>query len=494
MHMGIKVAIIGAGIGGLATAVRLANAGYQVHVFEKNSYPGGKLSQIDLGKYRFDAGPSLFTMPQFVEDLFKEAGEDISAFFEYSKLEDICHYFWEDGTTLTAFSDLDVFSKEIEVKLSVNAAPVRQYLTHASNNYKLLSPLFIESSLHSWKTWLSKAAFKGYKNIFNLGLFHTLHQKNRRTLNHPKLIQLFDRYATYNGSDPYQTPATMGIIPHLEFNVGAFFPKKGMVNIPLSIEALAKKLGVHFHYQADIQEIVVEKERVTGIHVQDTFETFDVVVSNMDVTPTYRKLLPKSKAPEKILNQDRSGSGLIFYWGVRERFENLGVHNIFFSDNYQEEFRYQFEEKDIFNDPTVYVHISSKEIKEDAPEYGENWFVLINAPANEGQNWEEIRLRTRRNVLDKLSRILKRDIEPLLEEEDFLDPTKIELRTSSSQGALYGTSSNSKFSAFFRHPNFSSQYSNLFFVGGSVHPGGGIPLALSSAKITSEFIINSQKS
>lgn len=488
--MGKKIAVIGSGIGGIAAAIRLQKKGFDVSIYESNSYPGGKLSQIQLGKYRFDAGPSLFTMPQYVDELFELCDRKPSDHFHYEKLPIICNYFWDDGTKLKADAVVANFAKEIDQKFGVKASIVESYLAQSAKKYNILSGLFIEQSLHKWSTWLSKKALIGYRNIFTLGLFSTLNQKNQASFSNPKLVQLFNRYATYNGSDPYQTPATMSVIPHLEYNLGAFFPKKGMNSITMSLINLAESIGVKIYLNCKVQEIVVENGEAKGVRItnQKEIARYDVVVSNMDVFPTYRKLLPNETAPEKTLSQARSGSGLIFYWGIKREFKDLDLHNILFSQNYKEEFEHQFRKKDIYKDPTVYINISSKKKSDDAPNGCENWFVLINAPANEGQDWDEIINRTRKNIIAKVKLNLGVDITKLIEVEEVLDPRSIELKTSSAQGALYGTSSNSKFAAFFRHPNFSSKIKNLYFVGGSVHPGGGIPLALSSAKIVSEMV------
>ncbi len=279
-----------------------------------------------------------------------------------------------------------------------------------------------------------------------------------------------------------------------------------MVSITNSLVQLAESLGVKFYFDTKVEEIIVEEGKVKEIIIKsadtvarsstsrsdvqsdsDTIlsysKSFDYVVSNMDVTHTYRKLLPNEKHPDFLLNQPKSSSGVIFNWGIKKQFPELDLHNILFSDNYLEEFKTMFEKKTIFYDPTVYINITSKHKPDDAPEGCENWFVLINAPANEGQNWDEIIAQTKENVLKKISRILGQNIEELIECEEILDPRTIESKTSSAQGALYGNSSNNRFAAFLRHANFSSRIKNLYFVGGSVHPGGGIPLALSSAKI-----------
>ncbi len=488
-----KVAIIGAGIGGISTAIRLAHKGFEVSVFEANSYAGGKLSSFDLNGYRFDAGPSLFTLPNLVEELFELAGKNPKEYFEYTKLPDICHYFWEDATKLTAWAENERFAKEVEDITGEPAQKILDFLKDSAFKYEVLDGLFLQDSLHKLSTWTSAKALKGYLNLPKLGIFGTMNDANEKLFKNPKIVQLFNRYATYNGSDPYQTPATLNIIPHLEYNIGAFFPKKGMVSITNSLVKLAEDLGVQFFYESKVEEILVEKDKVSGIRYSNISEkniskAYDVVVSNMDVTPTYRKLMPNQKHPDRLLNQPKSSSGVIFYWGIKKQFAELGLHNIFFSDDYQQEFNTMFQEKTICQDPTVYINITSKLKPDDAPEGCENWFVLINAPANEGQNWDKIIADTRQNVIQKVSRILGENIGDLIECEEILDPRTIESKTSSAQGALYGNSSNNRYAAFLRHANFSSKIKNLYFVGGSVHPGGGIPLAISSAKIAAKYI------
>jgi phytoene desaturase len=492
-----KVAIIGAGIAGIASAIRLAHKGLDVSVFEANAYAGGKLSSFENKGYRFDAGPSLFTLPNLVTELFELVGKTPTNFFEYEQLTEVCRYFWEDKTRLTAYAEPQKFAEEVEKITGEPAEKIIQFLKDSAFKYEVLDGLFLQDSLHKLSTWTSKKALKGYLNLPKLGIFGTMNEANQKLFKNPKIVQLFNRYATYNGSDPYQTPATLNIIPHLEYNLGAFFPKKGMVSITDSLVKLAESLGVKFYFETKVEEIVVEDGMVKGVKLRRNGDKrkgenttnlilFEVVVSNMDITHTYRKLLPNQKHPNFLLNQPKSSSGVIFYWGIKKQFPELELHNILFSDNYSEEFKTMFEQKTIYKDPTVYINITSKHKPDDAPEGCENWFVLINAPANEGQNWNEIIAQTKKDVLKKISRILGQNIAELIECEEILDPRTIESKTSSAQGALYGNSSNNRFAAFLRHANFSSKIKNLYFVGGSVHPGGGIPLALSSAKIMSD--------
>jgi phytoene desaturase len=484
-----KALVIGAGIGGLAVSIRLALKGYAVEVYEANSYAGGKLSEIQVGDYRFDAGPSLFTLPDLVDELFSMAGKNPRAYFNYIKIPEVCRYFWDDGCRLSASENPDVFDAEISKVLKEKPGLVKKYLKDSAFKYEILDKLFLQDSLHKWQTWLNKDALRAYANLGKLGILSKLAPYNEAFFSQEKTAQLFNRYATYNGSDPYKTPATMSIIPHLEYNIGAFFPEGGMNSISLALQKLGEEIGVKYHFGTRVERIIHTHKKVTGIKL-DTGEVIngDIVVSNMDVNPSYRKLMPTVKVPERILNQEKSGSGLIFYWGLNRTFEELDLHNIFFSSDYKTEFEYQFERKSIYHDPTVYINISSKYEQTDAPAGHENWFVLINAPNNSGQDWDRIINETRENIIRKVSKILNVDLREHIVAEAILDPRSIESRTSSAQGALYGNSSNNKFAAFLRHNNQSKQFKNLFFVGGSVHPGGGIPLALSSAKIVDKLM------
>jgi phytoene desaturase len=483
-----KAIIIGSGVGGLATALRLKAQGLDVVVFENNSYPGGKLSSFNLGQYRFDAGPSLLTMPHYIDELFELFNENPKDYFNYKRKDISCKYFWEDKTVLNAYSDKNKFINEINKVLKVDKNIVTKYLLKAKKKYDLTKNIFLEQSLHKIKTYLSSDLIKGIFNLYIFQINKTLDTVNQDELKEPHLVQLFNRFATYNGSSPFKTPGMMTLIQHLEQEYGTFVSEKGMINIPKSIFDLAKRNGVKFEFNKLVNEIVVKNNKVVGVKVNNTVIESDFVVSNMDIVPTYKKLLKKSYQPKKVLNQERSSSALIFYWGIKKTFKNLELHNIFFSNNYKKEFDSIFEHGTISDDPTVYINITSKDVVSDAPKESENWFVMINSPNDTGQDWNEIIKTVRKNTINKINRTLNIDIESFIEFEKVFSPKTIEKNTQSYLGSLYGSSSNNKMSAFLRHPNFSKHIQNLYFCGGSVHPGGGIPLCLLSAKIVSELI------
>lgn len=471
----------------MAAAIRLASRGHTVTVFEADALPGGKLSEIAVGGYRFDAGPSLLTMPQYIEELFRLAGVDIAPYFQYEQLPVVCKYFWEDGEQLTAWADPARFMLEIEQKLHVPGNVLKKALFDSKRKYFATNRIFLEKSLHRLDNWLSTEMIKTFVQLPILDLFRTMNRVNERLFRHPKLVQVFNRYATYAGSNPYKAPGLLTLIPHFEYEFGAWLPKGGMISITRALFELAVIKGVEFRLNTPVDEILVEDERAVGLRVGEKPYYFDRVVSNVDVFFTYKKLLPGQKEPKRILKQEKSTSALIFLWGIRRTFPELDVHNVFFSDFSHAEFEF-LDEGTIFLDPTVYVSLTSRYCPEDAPEGCENWFTMINAPVNSGQDWDELIVKARVNILGKLNRILGVDLEPLIECEVVLDPRSIEQRTSSHLGALYGGSSNDLRGIFLRHPNFSKRISGLYFCGGSVHPGGGIPRALLSAKIVDALV------
>jgi phytoene desaturase len=479
-----KAAVIGAGVGGLGAAIRLANEGFDVTVFEANDNVGGKINNLQLGEYRFDMGPSVFTEPHFIEELYQLCGEDFST-FKYKKLPYSFHYFYADGTNFKLSANHNELLQTFQEKLGEDPKVVDRYLKKVGRNYKRIAPLFIERSLHRTKHLLNGKLFSALARIPKYKLNSTMAEENDKVFQNPKTKQLFNRYATYNGSSPYQAPAMLNMIQHLELTEGVFLPEKGMVQIAYSLRSLAEKSGVQFKFNEKVTKINLNdaSNQVTGITTEKNQYPFDVVFSNMDVGLTYERLIPTVKKPLKTLQQERSSSALVFYWGINGTFKQLGVHNMLFSEDYKTEFDALFKTKSFFDDPSIYIHITSKEKEGDAPEGKENWFVMINTPNNVGQDWDNFIKSAKEKILEKIKNTLGTDIAPLIEQEFIMDPRFIELKYSGKYGSIYGNSSNNKYAAFYRHPNFSKNVKGLYFVGVTVHPGGGIPLALNSAKI-----------
>lgn len=486
-----KAAIIGAGIAGIAAAIRLAVKGIKVDVFESNAKPGGKISQFYKDGFRWDTGPSLFTLPALADELFTLAGKDPRHYFRYEHLPIISRYFFEDGTRINAWAEPARFAEEIENKTNDKAGTVKDYLKKSKEKYNFTKKVFLECSLHKPATYFSKQAFTGYLKSYKLKPFRTLHWLNVHHFRDERTVQIFDRFATYNGSNPFEAPAALSIIPHLEHNLGAYYPEGGMYAIIEALEKLAKEAGVNFHYNKKIDKIKLAagNSKVEGIEIAGEKLDYDLVFSNADIHTTYRNLLKDEGLQKNKSKQQPSSSTIVFYWGMDSVFPQLDLHNVFFSKNYLKEFYDIFHHKKVFDDPTVYIYISSKVNTEDAPKGKENWFVMINVPANSGQDWQKIIEESRWNIIRKLNSMLGENIQQHIVTEAVMDPVKLERNTAAHLGAIYGDSSNNRLAAFLRHPNFSSKIKGLYFCGGTVHPGGGIPLCLLSAKIATEIAL-----
>ena len=414
-------------------------------------------------------------------------------YFEYIPVPIACKYFYEDGTILTAYTEEEKFVRELCEKIGEDPDQVRRHLQELAKLYDNIGSIFLNQSMHKVPSIFNVGILKAFTTARWKYLFNSMHSMNSVAFTKPHTIQLFDRYATYTGSDPYKVPAMLCLIPHLEHNEGIFYPKGGMISITNALYKLALKKGVQFRFNTPVQRIIHHDGKVKGVVANNMNIAANVVVSNADIYCTCRYLLNNETMANKLLKQERSSSALVFYWGIDKEFPQLHLHNIFFSKNYKSEFDHIFRYKKMDDDPTIYINITNKCEPGLAPRGKENWFVMVNVPANSGQNWNAYKQQAKANILDKLNRILQTDIEPLIEVEKTLDPVSIEEETGAFKGAIYGASYNSIKGAFLRHPNFSDHIKGLYFAGGTVHPGGGIPLCLKSSKIVHELVAKDVK-
>ncbi len=490
-----KAIVIGAGIGGLAAALRLSKIGYEVSVFEKSNNAGGKANEFNINGFRFDTGPSLFTMPWVLEDLFNFLNLDISKFIKYNKLDILCKYFYPDKTVINAYSDKNKFIEEMTLKTVDKRENFEKYFNYTKSIYDLTNKIFLENSLSETSTFLNWNAFNSLLNLHKIDTSRTMAKANAKYFNDSKTLQIFNRYATYNGSSPFKAPATLNIISHVENEKGGFFIEGGMYKLISALTDLSIKSGIKFFYNSEVKSIKVLHNKIIGINIykenEEIFVPSNIVVSNSDVLNTYKNLLDV-KDINKITKYERleaSSSAIVFYWGIIGKFKELNLHNILFSEDYTKEFSELFDLKVVPEDPTVYIYISSKQSKNDAPECCENWFVMVNSPNNEGQNWEYELKQTRKSIISKINKTLNINISDYILFEKTLTPENIEFLTDSYKGSLYGIASNNKMAAFLREQNRSKKYKGLYFVGGSAHPGGGIPLVMLSAKIAADLII-----
>lgn len=489
-----NIAVIGGGLGGLSAAIRLAAKGFSVDLYEQNSKCGGKANQIFESGFRFDTGPSLLTMPFVLNELFESSGEKLEDHLEIFPLDVLCKYFYPDGTIINGFADIEKFGKEIEENTSDDSNSLKHYLKYAENIYSVASDLFLFDEF-GFKNFFSKNALKTLLQIDKIDPFRTMHGANTKFFRDRKTIQLFDRYATYNGSNPYLAPATLNIIQHVEYNLGGFIVKNGIYSIVEALKKIADKKGARIFLNHKVEKILLRGKKISGLEInydsQSFTKDYSTIISNADVNFTYRNLLHDfTSAPAvKYSKHEPSSSALVFYFGVGGKHPQLEIHNILFSADYKEEFEQLFRHKKYPDDPTIYIYISSKFKPNDAPADCENWFVMINAPHSQSDGANFNIENARALIIKKINKILKIDLSDKIVFEKIITPADIELNTSSYKGSLYGISSNKRSAAFLRQKNKSERYPGLYFCGGSAHPGGGIPLVLLSGKITAERII-----
>ena len=482
-----KVIVIGAGLGGLAAAIRLAKLNFEVTVLEKNETVGGKVNSVEAHGYKFDTGASLLTMRQVFEDLFKFAGRNLADYLVIVPLDPICRYFWTDKTVFDASSDLQKTENEIALVAPDDVENFRKYLADAKRKYEIAEKTFLAHSLNDLPKLLRP---KYLKDLLAISSLKTLDKHNADYFQSEKLQQLFNRFATYNGSSPYQTPATFALVPFVEFGLGAWYARGGIYEIPKALEKLAGELSVKIRTDCAVEKIIVENKKAVGVELESgEVLKSDYVVANSDAIETYRSLLDKEFFNEKLNKREPSCSGFVLLLGVKKKFPQLAHHNIFFSDNYRAEFNALFNDLRPANNPTIYVCAASRTDDTQSPENCENLFVLINAPyTSERTDWTKEAGSYRDLIVKKLEDFGLEGLENSIEFERVITPEDFERKYRTNRGSIYGVSSNGIFSAFLRVPNQSRQVENLYFVGGATHPGGGMPLVLLSGKMAADLI------
>ena len=357
--------------------------------------------------------------------------------------------------------------------------------------YEIAEKTFLAHSLNDLPKLLRP---KYLKDLLAISSLKTLDKHNQTYFQSPKLQQLFNRFATYNGSSPYQTPATFALVPYVEFGLGAWYVKGGMYEIPQALGKLAKELGVKIYTESDVEKIEIENGKAVGVKVGGEVFGCDFVVANSDAVETYRNLIDekerKSFSDAKIAKTEPSCSGFVLLLGTNKQFPQLAHHNIFFSDDYKAEFDAIFKKKRPAQNPTIYACATSRTDETQSPDGHENLFVLINAPyTSEATDWEKEKKSYRDLIVKKLEDFGLENLESSIDFEQIITPEDFEKKYRANKGSIYGVSSNGIFSAFLRPPNKAKDIENLYFVGGATHPGGGIPLVLLSGKMASDLIL-----
>lgn len=476
--------VIGAGIGGLTAACLLASDSRidNIVVYEQNDAPGGKMQEVQLGDYRFDTGPSLLTMPFLLQKLFESCGESMENWLELQEVNPLCRYFYPDGVVFDNFSDREETLREIHRFAPEDAKAYTDFLNHAEKLYDKTADAFLFNPLYDFRDLKQLNLF----DFLGIDAFSTVAGKVDSFFSSPYLRQFFKRFTTYNGSSPYQAPATLNVIPHVELNQGGYYVNGGLYSIARALHNLALKIGVEFRFNTAVKNIRVEESRVRGIILENgTHVSTDLLIANSDATDTILNLLPGDVLPQRKRKKqaalEPSCSGFVMLLGSTRNWDQLKHHNIYFSEDYRREFKDIFEHRKLPEDPTIYIANTSYSDNNHAPSGGSNLFVLVNAPYEDGQNWQELQTSYSQKLLNILENRGLTGLKSSIAEMEIITPKDFQRRYGSNRGSIYGTSSNNTFSAFLRPRNKLRKFQNLYLVGGSTHPGGGIPLVIQSA-------------
>jgi phytoene desaturase len=472
-----KILVIGAGLGGLAAAIRLARQGHAVEVWERNGEAGGKAKDLRLDGFRWGMGPSLLTMPHVLSDLFDAAGERVEDYLELVRLESACRYHWTDGTVI----DEDAaFWKQPKVA---------SFLEYARGIYELSGEAYLNRPPSQMWRAFTPANLGKLRHLNKIATTRSMAAEVERRFTNPYHKQIFLRFATYNGSSPYQTPATFNIIPFVEAEFGAWYIAGGLGKIGEMLHALAVRNGVEFRFNTTA--IDWDGRRATA---QDGSRTkADFLVCNGDVLTARTTFLARftSKSRQRaLLKPPLSSSGFILFLGVRDCDYQLAHHNIFFSDHYPYEFHEIHEHGVNPTEPTIYISMSSFTEPDHAPPGHDNYFVLVNTPARAPEQlWTEQEMHEYRDlVLQRLERFGLTNLPQRIVTERIFTPTDFAARDLAYHGALYGWASHSIQASLFRPPLHPPGLRNVYFCGGTTHPGGGIPLVLLSGKMVADMI------
>ena len=491
------IVVIGAGVGGLATSIRLAKKGHKVSIYEAGDFIGGKCHSIVREGFTFDTGPNLLTIPAVYRDLFMKSGKRLEHILELKSVDPAFAYNFSDGKVLK-LSNLSVKNNcdEIESVFGKGAGDEwHNLMQRAERMWDLSRGPFIESELRI-KNILKELSFS---KLIAISPFISLRKYVSRYTKNKYLRMIIDRYATYSGSDPRKAPAPILTIPFIESAFGAWHITGGIGKLSEKLGERAQEIGVRIHLNSPVEKIILKDGRAAGIKLKSGEEIIsDLVVSNVDANLLYEKLIPTNfkgarRERRKLKNLTPSFSGFSLFIGLDNSkisgpVPKLEHHNIYFPDDYDEEFKSLFDMNIPVDDPTIYIS-APKDLSLVPNERCESWSVLVNAPLHNpksGVDWNLIEEEYAQKILNRLEELgLK--VKDRLAYFEYRSPRNLAIEVNAPGGSIYGTSSNG-FLAPFKRPQNRSDIPGLYLVGGSTHPGGGLPLVGISAEIVAEAI------
>jgi phytoene desaturase len=472
--------VVGGGVGGIVSAIRLAVAGRSVALYERNEHLGGKLAVRERDGFTFDIGPSLLTLPSVFDEVFRLAGTSLEAEVQLVRLDPSFRYFWPDASTVT-FRDEPVATAEaLDAFSPGSGAEYLAYLRRARSIWQTSERTFFAGAMGSPVSLLRR--MRSPRDFARIDARRRLASRAASAFGDERMRQWLGRYSTYSGSDPSLAPATLGCIAAVEADFGAWYVRGGLGALRDALVRVAERCGVATHTGREVTEVTATRRRVTGVSVGDEHVDASMVFVNADAEHLYRDLLKHDRRLRDVQKTERSTSGIAVLVAAEGRTPMIAHHNVWFSRNYAREFD-DIRNGKIPRDPTIYGCVSSVTDSTQAPDGCENWFLLINVPADDREVGSEVG----EWLLDKLASVGP-DLRGRTRWMEVIGPRDIAQRYRSPGGAIYGTSSNGR-NAAFRRPSTRGPRRGLYLVGGSTHPGGGLPLVTMSARIATQLAL-----
>lgn len=486
------VIVVGAGIGGIAVAGRLAKAGYEVKVFEKDAAPGGRTASLQRAGYRFDTGPTLFLMPEVFAETFAALGAKMQDHLDLVRLDPTYRVHFHDGSRLDLTSNLVEMREQLDALEPGSFEAYLRFMAEGYRHYNLSLQKFVGRNFYSIFEFFS---LSNLPLLFQLKALVKHAANTRNYFKDPRLQAAFSFQNMYLGLSPYDAPATFSLLQYTELADGVWFPRGGMYKAIEALEEISTGLGAHFHYNTPVAKINVEGQRTTGVTLENgEFVPADLVVANADLPYVYGSLLPDDGSYRKLLQRKFTSSAIMFYWGVRgEKSAQLLHHNVFLADHkYKASFDRIFSDLTLPDEPSFYINAASRTDPTCAPTDGDSIMALVPVGhLNEAtpQDWPALEERARRTVMQRLQALGVGNLADRLVFEEKWGPPYYKNALNLEKGSAFGLSHNFLQVGFFRPHNRHAQYKNLFFAGASTHPGTGLPIVLLSARLTVERIM-----